>query len=350
MPVVSGINIEYINFLRSNCDKVKHIIFLNEKNRYDSIFQTEDLKLFPINFKNPFSLIRLVYNLFLSKQIIVHSFFIYINIIYILFPFLLSKSFLVLWGGDLYFYFNRTKNLKNKVIEFLRKIVLSKWINIITYINEDFNNFRNWYNLNAIQHNCIMYPSNVFSIEYRNFKHNNLNSDKVNLMIGNSAIPENRHEFALKVIKDCLFVNTTIYCPLSYGDRQYANKISQLGVSYFGERFNSLFDYMDKEIYLMFLSKMDIILMLQERQAGMGNIIQLLGLGKKIYFNSFAPHFIFLRDLGFIVFDFGDFNAEKLSFEDVENNSKLVEKYFAYNNLVYQWNKIFEYENKHSDG
>uniref|UniRef100_UPI00404AEEC0 TDP-N-acetylfucosamine:lipid II N-acetylfucosaminyltransferase n=2 Tax=Flavobacteriaceae TaxID=49546 RepID=UPI00404AEEC0 len=276
-------------------------------------------------------------------------FFIYINIIYILFPFLISKSFLVLWGGDLYFYFNRTKNLKNRVIESLRKIVLSKWINIITYINEDFNNFRKWYNLNAVQYVCIMYPSNVFSIEKSDFKYNNLNCDKVNIMIGNSAIPENRHELALKVINNSLFVNATIYCPLSYGDHQYANKISQLGISYFGERFISLFDYMDKEMYLIFLSKMDIVLMLQERQAGMGNIIQLLGLGKKIYFISSAPHYVFLRDLGFVVFDFADFKNEKLSFEDVENNSKLVEKYFAYNDLVYQWNKIFEYENKHSD-
>lgn len=349
MPVVSGINIDYINFLGSNYDEVKHIIFLNDKNKFDSIVQTDVIKLFPINFKNPLSLIHLIYNLFISNQIIVHSFFIYINVIYIIFPFLLSKSFLVLWGGDLYFYFNRTRNLKNKGIEFLRKIVLSKFINIITYINEDFNNFRKWYNHRAIQHNCIMYPSNVFSTGHKNFRDNDLSYDKVNLMIGNSAIPENRHEFALKFMKDILFSNATIYCPLSYGDRQYANKISQLGVSYFGERFNSLFDYMGKEMYLEFLSKMDIILMLQERQAGMGNIIQLLGLGKKVYFNSFAPHFIFLRDLGFVVFDFVDFNTEKLSFNDAETNSKLVERYFAYNNLVYQWNKIFEYENNHSD-
>lgn len=348
MPVVSGINIEYINFLKSNCVKVKHIVFLNHKNKHDSIIQTKNLKLFPINFKNPFSLIHLIYNLFLSNKIIVHSFFIYINVIYIILPFLISKSFLVLWGGDLYFYFNRTRNLKNRVIELLRKIVLSKWINIITYINEDFNNFRKWYNLNAIQYVCIMYPSNVFSIEKSDFKYNNLNRDKVNIMIGNSAIPENLHEFAFKIIKNSLSVDATIYCPLSYGDRQYANKISELGISLFGARFNSLFDYMDKENYLLFLSKMDIILMLQERQAGMGNIIQLLGLGRKVYFNSYAPHFIFLRDLGFVVFDFVDFNTEKLSFDDAETNYKLIEKYFTYNNLIYQWNKIFEHENKYS--
>jgi hypothetical protein len=341
MPVVSGINIDYINFLGSNYDEVKHIIFLNDKNKFDSIVQTDVIKLFPINFKNPLSLLHLIYNLFISNQIIVHSFFIYINVIYIIFPFLLSKSFLVLWGGDLYFYFNRTRNFKNKVIEFLRKIVLAKFINIITYINEDFNNFRKWYNPSAIQHNCIMYPSNVFSTEHKNFRDKILNHDKVNLMIGNSAIPENRHEFALKVIKDSLFVNATIYCPLSYGDRQYANKIYQLGVSYFGERFNSLFDYMDKEMYLKFLSKMDIILMLQERQAGMGNIIQLLGLGKKIYFDSNAPHFIYLRKIGFIVFSVNDFNSKELTIDEAIINLNLVKKYFSLGSLQDQWENIF---------
>jgi hypothetical protein len=186
-----------------------------------------------------------------------------------------------------------------------------------------------------------MYPSNVFSTEHKNFRDKILNHDKVNLMIGNSAIPENRHEFALKVIKDSLFVNATIYCPLSYGDRQYANKIYQLGVSYFGERFNSLFDYMDKEMYLKFLSKMDIILMLQERQAGMGNIIQLLGLGKKIYFDSNAPHFIYLRKIGFIVFSVNDFNSKELTIDEAIINLNLVKKYFSLGSLQDQWENIF---------
>jgi dTDP-N-acetylfucosamine:lipid II N-acetylfucosaminyltransferase len=340
MPVVSGINIGYINFLDVNFSKQKHIVFLNHKNNFDYKIRSINIKLISINFKNPLSLTKLLFHIFLSNQIIIHSFFIYVNIIYLFFPFLKDKSYLVIWGGDLYFYFKRNLTLKNKIIEFLRFLVLNKWNNIITYIDEDFNLFRNVYNSNARLNYCTAYPSNI--IDYFFNESDEINKDYINVLVGNSGTLENNHAQAFDYLVNLKKANFKVFCPLSYGDVNYSNNIKLLGKKVFKENFVYLDKLLPNEEYNSFLSTIDIAIMLQERQAAMGNILKLLGLGKKVYFKSNAPHFAFLKRLGFHVYDIDQFELAKITKVAKRSNLRLIKLLFSKQTLIDQWNIIFD--------
>ena len=73
----------------------------------------------------------------------------------------------------------------------------------------------------------------------------NFRSD--NILVGNSATPENNHVEAFEFIQSNIdWQCRKIYCPLSYGDNNYANKIKNIGFELFGENFIPVMTVLDK--------------------------------------------------------------------------------------------------------
>jgi hypothetical protein len=95
------------------------------------------------------------------------------------------------------------------------------------------------------------------------------------------------------------------------------------------------------EDYLNIIYNIDIALFAHNRQQGMGNLIQLLGLGKKVYLDSKTTQWKLCQNLGIKVYDVnGDINLD-IDSEELENNKKIVKKWFSIENLKKQWQEIF---------
>lgn len=190
----------------------------------------------------------------------------------------LNRTYWDIWGGDLYNKYRiRKKDLKTKIIELLRKKVIKNIGHVITYLEDDYYLLKKWYKTKAKLHLSFMYPSNLF------YKTNNENfSDNIsekNVLVGNFASSTNNHIEIFNKLRNQKNIN--IFVVLSYGDMEYAKLIEKKGFEIFGRNFYPITNFIKHEKYIDFLSTIDIAIFNHNRQEGFGNLVTLLGLGKK---------------------------------------------------------------------
>lgn len=309
--------------------------------------QSENIKSFPklISFR---CMLTLVIAMHRNDKIILHGIFGHYLAVFLCFmPWLHKKCEWIILGGDLYYHKLAEKNLRYYVIEHFRKFLISRLGALITYVDGDYNNARDWYNANGKHYECIMYKSNVFSGEvltkdsYATME--TRDSDKVTIQVGNSADPSNNHKQIFERLAQLDIQNQVvkIYCPLSYGNRAYAEEIKQLGESLFGDRFYPLMDFIPLEKYNAILDEINIAVFAHNRQQAMGNKINLLGRGKAVYMRSDISSYALFKKLGITVYSLDDISLRALPQEIAIANNNRVCNYFTEENLVKQLEIIF---------
>jgi hypothetical protein len=278
-----------------------------------------------------------VFFLCCSKKIFFHSFSGYKALLFpFIFRFILKKSYWLVWGADLYAYKNKRVNLYQKFKEAIRCSVFKNIGHIVSYIPGDLDLAGKWYQNKSQRHNCIFYQSNVFhDLTLRRSKH-----QEVTLLVGNSADQTNNHSEVFDKLKT--FSNIKVIVPLSYGDNSYAEKTALKGQEYFGENFVALTNFMPLNDYLTLLSTVDIAIFHHNRQQAMGNIITLLGLGKKVYVNKKSTSYSALTALNLHIFQLETFNTDALTAADVNHNVSIIKQEFSYERLVLQWSEILK--------
>jgi dTDP-N-acetylfucosamine:lipid II N-acetylfucosaminyltransferase len=128
-------------------------------------------------------------------------------------------------------------------------------------------------------------------------------SSACNILLGNSATPENNHLEAMRLIEGAVGHDRKIICPLSYGMPAYASMISNEGERVFGDRFVPLQDYMATAPYLEMLRSCSVTAMNHLRQQAMGNIIMMLWLGARVFLNHENPINKAMASIGVDVYD-----------------------------------------------
>lgn len=209
---------------------------------------------------------------------------------------------------------------------------------LVTYVEGDVDLAREWCGATGKYLECIMYPSNI----YRELPIDGKPRATVNIQIGNSADPSNNHFEILEWLLPFRDHNIAIYAPLSYGDQNYAQSLIKAAETHFGDKFKPIIDFMPFDGYLEFLDKIDIAIFNHRRQQGMGNIITLLGLGKKVYLrNDVTPWNTFER-IGVKVYDVSCIDPNPIDDVIKRRNQVLIKSHFSEKILVDQLMKIFE--------
>ena len=94
--------------------------------------------------------------------------------------------------------------------------------------------------------------------------------------------------------------------------------------------------------YTKYMQTIDIAVFNHSRQQGMGNIIGLISLGKRIYMRSEVTSFYYLKDKGFSVFQVdGLERLERLSETDAMKNICLANNIFTEKRLLQNWEDVF---------
>lgn len=329
--------IPYVNFINENFDKNQHMFLIVGKEKIEVI--GDKIKQFESYRKNLYKSITLL-NSF--DKIVIHG----LNntdLSKILFfqPWLLKKSYWVIWGGDLYYYRDRRKNIKSGIHEFFRRFIIRNIGGLITHIRGDYELAKEWYGVKGSYYYSFMYPSNLYhGYSLPEFD----KGDKIYIQVGNSADPSNNHVeifHKLRMYKD---LNVEIICPLSYGNNEYRDSVIHEGKKMFGNKFNPLIEFLSFDDYLTILSKIDIAIFNHKRQQAMGNIITLLGLGKKVYIREEITTWPFCMEHDLKVHSAnGDFdNLFNKMDEQVKNkNIENVKMKFSEEKLVKDWRRIF---------
>ncbi|WP_337264285.1 MULTISPECIES: TDP-N-acetylfucosamine:lipid II N-acetylfucosaminyltransferase [unclassified Serratia (in: enterobacteria)] len=255
-------------------------------------------------------------------------------------PDVLKKCYWFVWGGDLYQYKLAKRNFKWYLREVVRRQAIKRLGNIVTYIKGDFELVREWYGNNGKLSECLMYKSNTYNKVEINEERSEL-SDKITILLGNSADPSNNHLSAFDKIEKFKNEDIEIITPLSYGIKEYAEMIIMEGEKRFGDKFKPITNFMPYDQYLKLLSNVNIAIFNHSRQQAMGNTISLLGLKKTVYLNKNTTQWTFFEEKGIHVLDVQDFSLKILS-EDKRNiNEEKIEDYFSIKNLTQQLKDIF---------
>ncbi|MBK5002887.1 TDP-N-acetylfucosamine:lipid II N-acetylfucosaminyltransferase [Pseudomonas sp. S31] len=328
----------FIELLQRRIEVSRHLFFLTgDTQRYPIAEQEGVVKA---NLLGPLArLFTLIRHLYSADKIILHGLFSNYYLLVLFFqPWLLKKCYWFIWGGDLYVYQLGNRNAKWRLKEVVRRFVIARIGNLVTYVQGDVEKARQWYGARGIHHECLLYTSNIFFDPGLNAK----KSDSMVIQIGNSADPSNNHLEVFDVLKKFSGSEYKIYVPLSYGSQEYAQLVTKTGSELFGAKFVPMIDFMPYEQYLDFLSKIDIAIFNHRRQQGMGNIINLLGLGKAVYLDSSTSSSKTLKGLGLTTFELSDFDLKPIDPNVASKNSRIISDYFSEDNLVRQLYKIFQ--------
>jgi len=240
---------------------------------------------------------------------------------------LFDKIYWNLWGGDFYFY-EKESNIK--------KICIHKIKYCITDTLGDFEFLQKHYKNKAKLFKSFMYPSNL----YKTLPLNEIQKkDKIYIQIGNSADSTNNHVEIFEKIK--YYKNIKVFVPLVYGNMDYANEIVKKGRELFQD-FNPIFKKMSFQTYINYLAMVDIAFFNHRRQQALGNIITLLGFGKKVYLRSDVVTWDMFQNMGIEVFDVRKKIDLSMSFNK-EKNINIIKNYYSKEKLIENLKEIFSY-------
>lgn len=264
-----------------------------------------------------------------SKKIILHGLKRdKINKIFFQNRYLLKKSFWIMWGGDFYF-----PEKQNK----LQKFVIEEISYLVTGTIGEVEYVRDHYNAKGIHIKAFVYISNM----YKDIEILPRSDNTIKILVGNSSTKTNHHIEVFNILKKYKDKNIEIIVPLSYGDFKYGMKVMEYGYTNFGLKFKPLLDFMSEKEYNNLLSAIDIGIFNHNRQQGMGNIITLLGLGKKVFMNSNVTTYKMFKNNNIEIFNIENFNIEPIN---LTNNRKLIRNIFSEDNFVKELNNLFNYE------
>lgn len=230
-----------------------------------------------------------------------------------------------MWGGDFYFP-EKQSWFRHKVIENMGYL--------INGTEGDISYIQNNYNANGKYiEGVINYPSNIFYDSKIIISSKHRNETSTNILVGNSATPTNNHIEIFSKLEFFKTHNINIIIPLSYGDENYKNKIINLSKNIFKDKITFLTEFLPYTEYLEILKNIDIAIFGHERQQATANIIQLLGFGKKVFLNKKSTLYDYFNKKDFKIFDFQNFNIDKLSDEALFKNQNLAKNIFSSKNL-----------------
>ena len=242
---------------------------------------------------------------------------------------LLKKCYWVMWGGDFYFP-EKQSQIKHTIVKYMGNLISG-------YIGE-YELAKQWYGTKGKFHESFLYPSNLYKeIDIKDKK-----SNTINILLGNSATDTNQHLDAFEKLLPLKDKDIMIYVPLSYGDKNYGQEVSNKGKEIFGDKFIAIFDFMTLDKYLELLSKIDIGIFNHNRQQAAGNIISLLGMGKKVYLRNDNNIFKFLNSLSIEIYDIEKGIETVFAKASKDKNIEIIKNYFSETNLKNQWLKIIK--------
>ena len=338
-------SVDYFSFLRSNGVSLdQHQLFHYRcDQRNDQQFGSMR-KTFSRSFFSLWPNLKLLVRMFESKKIIVHGLASPYLLFYLyLFPFLRNRVFWAMHGKDLYF-FRTLKRVRfyHRLYEFFRKKVLREIRVVISDNHEDVKLLRLWYGSNAKVFASFTYPSNFFRPNQQSAPTKAENPFRI--LVGNSADPANDHQRAFEILAGFPKQAIKLFAPLSYGDPAYRAEVVREGKARFGESFEPMTEFLSREEYNRFLTSIDAGLFTNTRQQGMGNIISLLGMGKKVYINPEVSSWRFFGSLGLTLYSCEEFSLNRCEPEVAAGNREIVKNYYSEANLLKQWQEIFAYQ------
>ncbi len=333
---------DYISFINSRFTPAEHmfcIIVAEKRKEYFAIEDSSNITHIYTKIKR--DSVKLVKYMKKAEKIIFHGLFSRVAMIDLIISDSCKRSYSVLWGGDFY-----SHDVEDKILHCIKHKLLSETKGIIMELEDDYYLAKQWYNTEAKYFPCMLYFSNIVKEKTCSYDTaiRKLDGPMV-IQIGNSADPSNNHIPVMKALSRYAEENISIFLPLSYGNKEYADNVIQYACNIFGDKVNAVTDYLPLDEYLDLLNSVDVAVFNHKRQQGLGNIISLISKGKKVYIPKDVTVYRYMRRNDVLVFPTEELEYtlfDTLSNQNKKNNHDIISSICSEEKLEYDWRRVFE--------
>lgn len=339
---------EFVQFINGHFDEEKHIFLLYTNAPFELSEQLyKYCNVVDLDKKNLRFVIKMLNK---CDMIILHNLSVNIDLMLMFWlrHFWIKKSLWLIWGSDLYSYRLPKKKLIEHFIEHMKTSIIQRLPVIATLADGDYQLAKKWYGAsgkNVRLDYCEEYTINLLN-RLKDMQRNE--HESINILLGNSATVTNQHEEALEILKKYVGENIRVITPLSYGDKEYAQKIISYGKEIFGEKFIPLTDYMSRDEYYEILNSVDVAVFNNDRQQATGNITALMYLRKKIYLRADTSMWDeWVKKEGYLLHNIKTIQEEEFSafcdsdISEIEKNEEIVSCFFDVESRKKEWEDVF---------
>jgi dTDP-N-acetylfucosamine:lipid II N-acetylfucosaminyltransferase len=260
----------------------------------------------------------------------------------------LTKKYVI--GGV----YDRLRHYHSIIDSYLKRKILQRAVKRIDYFSGVLPNeykllkSNNFFRAHEVEFSYFNLKSDI--------RENNLNSPVAkskNILIGNSGDPTNNHLDIFEFLYRQHFRDNKIYCFLSYGGTtEYKNKVKEVGFSYFGNNFIPIEQFLPYKQFSDIIMSCGNVVMGHERQQAIGNIIQSIWNGCKLFLSETSITYNFLNERGYRLFTIqNDLNKsiinKEISIQDIIGNRQLLIKYNSTEVQMMKIQKIYNIINNH---
>lgn len=265
-----------------------------------------------------------------------------------LWPFLAYSSLAgrcawVCWGAEVYQFQKHAIPWKRKLAKFFLRLLLPRLLNVYGLNQGDADIITTMSSRKQIA--VMPYPLIGSTSKAKEKAH----GDTLNILLGNSASPNNSHSEALRWLAKFSDENVNISAPLNYaGSEEYIKEVTSLGKTLFGDKFTPITHMLDKTEYDHLLAQTDVAVFAHDRQQGLYVVYSILKHGRKMFLRSTISSSRGLKSSGFDIYDsesiadmcFDDFR--QINENKGNKNSELMLNTFSEEALIPLWNKNLE--------
>lgn len=172
----------------------------------------------------------------------------------------------------------------------------------------------------------------------------NKNDDFVkgnDILFGNSASYTNNHLEAFDILENFELTDHQIIAVLSYGNHEYAKNIIEIGHKKFGDKFKPLTEFMPLENYQKILKECGLVIMNHHRQQAVGNVMNTVYNGAKVFLSEKSTLFHYLKRIGCYIYSVEhDLNVENkdvfnmLTNQQMKHNRAIVSSELSLDRVV----------------
>ena len=276
-------------------------------------------------------------------------------LILLLNPKIFMNIYWVAWGADLYQYKEKKEgNLLEKIKIEVKNYISTKFRKKIRYFvgifPPDIDFFRKELHSDAKTF-YASYTGNLYNAVYKKnhrikmLENKISNNECINIQIGHSSTNVLNHISVLNNLSKFKDENINIFIPLSYGNKDYGDLVQNTAKALYGDKVVCIREIMSMDMYMEFLSTIDIAIFNTPRQIGLGNINPLLFMEKKIFMPKGSVMYDFYKSQNINICDYNE--IQNLNFKDFINpiNMKEGRNYMVAEldkeKKIEMWSKVF---------
>lgn len=291
-----------------------------------------------------------------STKIVFHGLYFSRKIYYFLFhwnPHFLKKSTWIEWGADLYRWENPPTGILSAKLNKYGRELRQKVPQVVLTFPIDEVYFRREYGDSA-ELIALGLPSTQPMLPRIDCAFTKKTTSALRIQVAHNGLLENNQIRIIDVLSRFKDEDIQVIIPLAYniGDltdtinkKDYKNAVISFAKYHFGRKAVPFVNMIKLDYYMRYLWTVDVVVFDLKRPCGIGNLLFLIYMGKKVFLPSDSDYYRYLTEHGVEIYD--TYSIKNMSFQEFSapvksKECKWVKDFFDYDKNNAAWIQLFD--------